>query len=298
MNVNSKTDSIALKQRLAELSADQRELLIRRLDAKKTDATFFRASSTIPKTRPRHIEDNPRVAVYPASHGQQRMWFLHQYAQPSPVYCVPSAFHLAGALNVAWLEAAFDAVIQRHDMLRTTFAMENGELFQRVATASAFRLRQINLEKIPVSARAAAAERCLDEETCRTFDLGAEPAFRAVLVRLQPDENILLLVLHHIISDDWSRANFYRELSAAYEALVTGQPSRLGELPVQFADYSAWQNDWLKGGALETQTTYWKTKLAAEPEPLDLPSDRTRPATESFRGGCCARRLEIGRAHV
>jgi amino acid adenylation domain-containing protein len=293
VNVLSKADSIALKQRLAGLSADQRARLVRRLGEDKSEAASSGSSpAAIPRARPLRVEEHPRVAVYPASHGQQRMWFLHHYASESPVYCVPSAFHLVGPLNVARLEAAFRAVIQRHDMLRTTFAMENGELFQRVAASSAFQLQPINLEGIPADMRKTAAERCLAEESCRPFDLAAGPPFRAVLVRLQPTEHVLLLVLHHIISDGWSRSNFYRELSAAYEALVTGRPAPVRELPVQFADYSAWQKDWLEGGALQAQTAYWKTKLAGEPGPLDLPSDRARPPTESFRGGRCSMRLD------
>jgi amino acid adenylation domain-containing protein len=292
VNAPSKADAPALKQRLAGLSADQRARLIRRLGEDKSETVSSSGSpAAIPRARPLRVEEYPRVAVYPASPGQQRMWFLHHYAAASPVYCVPSAFHLVGPLNIAWLEAAFGAVIQRHDMLRTTFVMENGELFQRVAAASAFRLQQINLEEVPGDIRKASAERNLAEETCRPFDLAAGPPFRAVLVRLQPTEHVLLLVLHHIISDGWSRSNFYRELSAAYAALAAGRPAPMGELPVQFADYSAWQKDWLAGGALAAQTAYWKTKLAGEPEPLDLPSDRVRATTESFRGGRCSRHL-------
>ena len=295
VNAPSNAAAPALKQRLAGLSADQRARLIRRLGEDKSQTVTSSGSpAAIPRARPQRVEEHPRVTVYPASQGQQRMWFLHHYASESPVYCVPSAFHLVGPLNVAWLEAAFAAVIQRHDMLRTTFAMENGELFQRVAASSAFRLQQINLEAIPADIRKTAAERSLDEETCRPFDLAAGPPFRAVLVRLQSTEHVLLLVLHHIISDGWSRSNFYRELSAAYAALAAGRPVPMRELPVQFADYSAWQKDWLAGGALAAQADYWKTKLAGEPEPLDLPSDRVRAATESFRGGRCSRRLEPG----
>src|ERR1700730_18346016 len=128
VNALAKADSTALKRRLAGLNANQRALLVRRLGEGE--------SNVIRKARPLHVEERPRVSVYPASHGQQRMWFLHHYAPESPVYSVPSAFHLVGRLNVAWLEAAFRAVIQRHDMLRTSFAMENGELFQRVAVSS------------------------------------------------------------------------------------------------------------------------------------------------------------------
>lgn len=129
VNPLSKADSISLKQRLAGLSANQRALLVRRLAEDRSEMASSGESHAIPRARPLRVEGDPRVAVYPASHGQQRMWFLHHYAAESPVYNVPSAFHLVGPLNVAWLEASFRAVIQRHDLLRTSFAMENGELF-------------------------------------------------------------------------------------------------------------------------------------------------------------------------
>lgn len=284
---------MTLKQRLAGLSADQRALLIRRLGKAQSEADASDGShAAIPRARPLRVEEHPRVAVYPASSGQQRMWFLHHYAPESSVYCVPSAFHLVGPLNVAWLQLAFGQVIRRHDMLRTTFAMEDGKLLQRVAGSTDFQLQSIRLEETPADIRKAAAERCLDEETCRPFDLAAGPPFRAVLLRLQPDEHMLLLVLHHILSDGWSRSNFYRELSTEYEAMATGRPAPVRVLPVQFADYSAWRQDWLEDGALEAQTAYWKSKLAGELEPLDLPSDRARPATVSYRGGRCSRRLD------
>ena len=294
VNVLAKADSTALKQRVAGLSANQRALLVRRLGEGKSEAAFAGESNVIRKARPLRVEERPRVSIYPASHGQQRMWFLHHYAPQSPVYNVPSAFHLVGPLNVVWLEAAFQTVIQRHDMLRTSFAMEKGELYQRVAASCDFQLQQISLEGIPADTRGASAELSLTEETCRPFDLAAGSPFRALLVRLQPGEHVLLLVWHHILGDGWSRSNFYRDLSEAYQALSIGRPGRVRRLPVQFADYSAWQKDWLEGGALEAQTAYWKAKLAGEPEPLDLPSDRARPATESFRGGRCSRRLDPG----
>src|SRR5438552_7760694 len=137
VNALSKTDSVALRQRLAGLSAGQRARLVRWLGEVKSGAASSDSSPVIRQAQPVRVEEHPRVAVYPASHGQQRMWFLHHYAPESPVYCEPSAFHLVGRLNVAWLEAAFSAVIQRHDMLRTTFATEKGQLFQRVAAPSA-----------------------------------------------------------------------------------------------------------------------------------------------------------------
>src|SRR5437773_4637310 len=157
VNAPSKANFIALKQRLAGLSANQRALLLRRLGEDKSEVGSAGEWRAIPRAQPLRVEEHPRMAVYPASRGQQRMRFLHHYAPGSPVYCVPSAFHLVGPLNVAWLEAAFSAVIQRHDMLRTTFAMEDGELFQRVAASSTFQLQQTNLEGIPADTRKASA---------------------------------------------------------------------------------------------------------------------------------------------
>ena len=291
----TKADPVGLRQRLARLSAAERARLIRRLGENKSEAEIPDASSAqtpaIRKCQPLRVSMDSGVAVYRASFSQQRMWFLHHYAKDSPVYCVPSAFHLRGPLQVRLLEAAFQAVIQRHDVLRTILAIENGELCQFVAPGSAFRLQVTNLDHIPAEARPAAAERCLDAEACRLFDLTADPPFRAMVVCLQPTEHVLLLVLHHIISDGWSRSNFYRELSAAYAALAAGQSPASRALPAQFADYSAWQKDWLQGGVMAAQASYWKTKLANEPEPVDLPSDRPRPATESFHGGRCTEQL-------
>ncbi len=293
MSETTKADSVSLKQRLAGLSASQRALLIQRLGGDKLDtAPPGNPAATISKCQPLRVVEDSRTAVYPASSSQERMWFLHHYAPESAVYCVPSAFRLDGPLNVSWLKAAFDTVIQRHDILRTTFALEKGALHQCVAPVSNFQLQEISLETIPAGGRLAAAERIFDEETGRPFDLTGTPPFRAVLVRLQPTVHALLLASHHIISDGWSRSNLYRELATTYAALAAGQPSPMRKLPVQFADYSAWQKDWTGADAMAVQTAFWKRKLAAEPEPLDLPSDRPRTAVESFRGGRCTERLD------
>ncbi len=293
MNKPSTPGNNDLKQRLAGLNASQRALLSRRLGEGKSDiASAHGTGNAIPRARPVRMEEHPPVAVYPASNGQKQMWFLQHYAPESPAYNVPSAFLLTGPLNVNWLEAAFQAVIQRHDILRTTFALENSELVQRVAASSGFQIQQLDLEKIPVEHRKAEAGRCIAGESCRPFDLAAGLPFRAMLVRLQPTEHVLLVVMHHIISDGWSRSNFYRDLAGAYAAQVAGVALPAAPLPVQFADYSAWQNDWLGCPEFDRQADYWKTKLAGEPEPLDLPSDHPRPTSQSFRGETCSRRLE------
>ena len=286
-------DSADLKRRLFALDSDQRALLLRRLGGNKSlVAAPAQMTANISKARPLRLENDPPVAVHPASHGQQRMWFLHHYAPDSPVYGVAAAFHLAGPLNVGWLESAFRTVILRHDILRTTFAMNDGDLFQRVSSEVTFGLQHMDLQQIPADAREAAAERHLDEETGRPFDLAGQLPYRAILLKLHSDEHLLLVVLHHIISDGWSRSILYRDLSAAYGALAASRSAPVPELLVQFADYSAWQTQCMDGGGLEPQIAYWKQKLAAEPEPLDLPTDRARPAVGSFRGGLSSRRLD------
>lgn len=277
------SDPADLRQRLAGLSPAQRAQLAQRLVAGRT-ASPTPVDRTLPCAAPLRVESEPDVTVYPASHGQRRMWFLHQYAEGAPVYCSPSAFHLTGPLNLAALHAAFTDLVARHDTLRTTFAAVDGGLFQRVAACADFRWDEVSLESVPRADQHAAARLRLETEACRPFDLAAAPAFRVVLLKLQPDEYVLLVLLHHIVSDGWSRSNLWRDLAAFYHAHVTGQPSTLRPLPVQFADYAAWQEAWLAEGAGAAQAEYWKSKLAGEPDPLELPADRPRPPTESFRG--------------
>ena len=290
----------AVKNRLSALTPAQRTQLARRLnEAKGTTASADTAHAPIPKEPPRRVDvdaEGRQVAVYPASHGQQWMWFMHHYMPDSPVYNSPMAFHLRGSVNVPVLESAFQRVIERHGNLRTTFAMEEGELVQRVASSSTFRLEHVSSAQTPTEDRNKAAGLCIETSACLPFDIAAAPPFRAVLVSIEPDEHLLLVVLHHIISDGWSRSNLCRELSAVYAALATGAPVNLPELSVQYADYSAWQRRRQEDGAFEQQAAYWKSKLAGEPEPLHLPSDRSRPAEESFRGGECS--LEIDRELV
>jgi amino acid adenylation domain-containing protein len=297
MNTDLGSELAALRQRLTGLSDAQRGELARRLAGEPSgSAARGAAPAAIPKARPLSRAVQPvgggtdrQVALYPATHRQQGMWVLHQYAPQSPVYNYPSAFRLQGPQSVAGLEQAFTRLIERHDTLRTTFAMKDGVLVQRVAADSAFQLQQVNLEEAEV--RRVAAEEWIEQAACLPFDLTAEPAIRALLVRLQAEEHVLLVVMHHIISDGWSCSNLWRELSALYEAPAT-DGAALRELPVQFADYAAWQKDRLERGALAEQTAYWKTKLAGESVPLDLPSDRTRPADVSFRGECCSLPLD------
>jgi amino acid adenylation domain-containing protein len=280
----------AIKQRLSSLTAAQRALLATRLNGTngRSEASIV-SRVAMAKETPLRIDldlDGKGVAVYRASNSQQRMWFLQQYMPDSPAYSTPTAFRLRGHIQVEILEAAFQELIRRHDSLRTTFAMEGEELVQRVASSSGFRLERVSNSETSPQDRKSVAERRINDAACVPFDV-AVPPFRVVLSSIANDEHLLLVVMHHIITDGWSASNLVRELSAIYTALAVGTSIDLPQLPVQFADYSAWQRRWLEGGAFEEQARYWKAQLAGEHEPLMLPLDRPRPALESFRGDEC-----------
>lgn len=303
---NNSRDIESIKQRLSSLNPAQRDLLARRLANRKPvpqasaeEAPVFgtpaRPSPVIAKDPPHRIvvdAEGRQSAWYPASNGQQRMWFLHQYRPDSPVYNSPAAFHLHGPLQIALLESVFHRVVERHASLRTTFAMEEGELMQRIASLGRFELEQVQIPQSLPADRRAVAEQWIEDAARTIFDLGATPPFRALLFSLEPDEHLLLVVMHHIITDGWSLSNLWRELSILYSSLATGASAGLPALDVQFTDYSAWQRRRLNSSAFEQQATYWKSKLAGEPEPLDLPLDGRRSATESFRGANCSLQID------
>ncbi|MGI9089258.1 MAG: non-ribosomal peptide synthetase [Chthoniobacterales bacterium] len=232
---------------------------------------------------PTEWDKNRTIAIYPAAPGQLQMWFLQQYAPESPCYNIPMAFRLAGPLDVSRLEAAFQSVLRRHATLRTTFAMETGKLVQRVASSVSFKLQLIELAKTAEHEREAAARRFVDEFSCRPFGLRAEPQIRVQLIRLAAGDHFLLIVIHHIVSDGWSQANLCQELSALY-ATSDGAKRTPRALPIQFADYSAWQNEGLEDSEIAGQRAFWKRKLGDELEPLGLPTDHPRPTVSSFRG--------------
>ncbi|QOY92809.1 non-ribosomal peptide synthase/polyketide synthase [Massilia sp. UMI-21] len=226
----------------------------------------------------------------PLSFSQERLWFLEQLEQLGGTYNESLSFRLVGALEVDALERSFTEMIRRHETLRTRVESVEGEGWQVVEPARPFRLTTIDLTGMAGEARDAELERLTQSEMLRPFDLGHSPLFRATLFRLEQDANLLLITLHHIISDGWSlRVVLTRELQALYAANVTGRPSPLPELPVQYADYAMWQREWLHGEALGRQLSYWKSQLSGAPAALELPTDRPRPSVKSYAG----RRLPI-----
>ncbi|HLK57869.1 MAG TPA: amino acid adenylation domain-containing protein, partial [Chthonomonadaceae bacterium] len=220
----------------------------------------------------------------PLSFAQQRLWFLDQLEPGSTAYNISGALQLTGVLNVAALEGSLAEMVRRHETLRTVFAVSEGEPVQVVREFAPFALPLTDLSTLAPAERQEEAERLMSAEARRPFDLTEGPLFRSVLIRMSAEEHLILLTLHHIVSDGWSQGVLTRELAALYNAFATGQPSPLPDLPIQYADYAAWQRNWLQGEALERQIGYWKEHLSGVQALLELPTDRPRPAVQTYQG--------------
>jgi amino acid adenylation domain-containing protein len=220
----------------------------------------------------------------PLSFAQQRLWFIQQLEPGSAAYNMPFPLRLRGALDVAALRRSLGELERRHEALRTVFRVAGGEPVQVIRPAGAGRLPVVDLGGLAEGGRGAEARRLAGEDAGRPFDLSRGPLLRATLVRGGADEHVLLVNLHHVVGDGWSMGVLTREVSALYGAYSAGQPSPLAELPVQYADYAAWQRAWLVGETLERQIAYWRERLRGAPPLLDLPTDHVRPAVASDRG--------------
>ena len=229
---------------------------------------------------PRRQGDGP----VPLSVEQQRIWFFNQLDPDSPLYHMPIASRLRGALDVPALQQAMDTVVARHEALRTRFAGQ--ETSQIIDPPSSVPLRSIDLREFPSSQREAEARRLLEEEAKRPFDLSRDLMMRAMLVRVAEQEWIFLVLMHHIASDDWSWRVFCNEVGAAYDGLVSGRKVELPEPAIQYGDFSVWQKEWLRGNVLEKHLAYWRKQLEGAPPVLELPTDHPRPVSQSFRGAC------------
>jgi amino acid adenylation domain-containing protein len=237
------------------------------------------------------LEPVPRTGPLPLSFGQRRLWFLEQLSPGSPVYNVPFALSLEGGLDPRALANALTEVVRRHEALRTTFPSLDGEPYQAISPAGRFPMPVVDLQGLEEPLRGPEAAALAAAESARPFDLGRGPLFRTALLKLEPGRHLLLLAMHHIVSDGWSIEVLLRELAALYEAFVAGGPSPLSELPVQYADFAAWQRRWLSGEALSRQLAYWRRQLAGAPAGLDLPADFARPAVQTFNGAVRAAEL-------
>lgn len=222
--------------------------------------------------------------AFPLSFAQQRLWFIDQLEPGNVAYNMPTAIRYRAELDVTTLERALSEIVRRHETLRTTFASVGGQPVQVISPPAPVSLRVEDLRHLNAAERDAAAARVEAEEAVSPFDLQRGPLFRARVARLAENDYALVLTLHHIISDGWSTGVLLRELSALYEAFTEGRPSPLAELPIQYADFAQWQCGWLRGVVLERQLGYWRKQLADAPPVLELPTDRSRPAVQSYRG--------------
>ena len=224
------------------------------------------------------------------SFAQQALWYLDRLAPGRPTFNVTAAVRITGPLDAAALGSALDEVIRRHEALRTSFETVGGRPVAVVSADAPPVLRSVDLAELPADRREAEAESLAAEEARRPFDLSVGPLLRATLLRLGDGEHEVLLTMHHIVTDGWSFGVAALELSRLYEAYRDGRPSPLGELPIQYLDYARWQRQRLQGEVLDGLLGYWRAKLAGLP-PLDLPSDRPRPAVRGDRGATIGFRL-------
>jgi amino acid adenylation domain-containing protein len=225
----------------------------------------------------------PRERPIALSYTQQRLWFMVQLAPGATSYNVPAAVRIQGALSPEMLEKSLQEIVRRHEALRTRFVLVDGEPYQVIESEAALALPVVNLDDMPPRRRQSEAKYLAQEEARKPFDLASCPLARAQLLRFSENEHILLLTMHHIISDAWSISILIRELSAIYNGHLAGAAAILPELPVQYADFSVWQRTCMVGEALEQQLDYWRNQLAGL-QPLELPTEYPRPAVQSGNG--------------
>jgi len=220
------------------------------------------------------------VQFVPLSSGQRRLWFLDRVSAGSPVYNVPTCFRIRGSIDVQTFRRSLQAIVQRHEILRTTFEERNGEPFQIIAENADVSLSIADLsEETSPDFKARALE-----EALRPFDLKGGPLLRVLLMRLSDDDHVVVITMHHIVCDGWSMGVLFRELSGNYASLVRGAAPAPSELPVQYGDYAIWQRERLEAGRLASQIDYWRQHLRDAPGGLELPCDKKRPRQPGFRG--------------
>ena len=231
------------------------------------------------------ILPQPRTSNrFPLSFAQQRLWFLDRLEPGSPLYNIPSVLKITGDLNIAALEKSFNEVIKRHEVLRTTFDEQNGQPVQVIQPQLEIPIEQIDLSQLPDEQKEHEFQRLAISESLKPFSLNTGPLLRITLLKFSSQKFGLILVMHHIISDNWSTGLFVHEILRLYQQEALGKPANLEPLTIQYADFSVWQRKWLKGKTLQQQLDYWRQKLQGIPPLLELPLDRPRPAYQTYNG--------------
>ncbi len=253
------------------------------LAKRKAEVISFLRQANLNTSTSTNLLPVSRNTAFPLSFAQARLWFLEQLTPGNPFYNVPATVRLSGSLNVAALEQTFNEIVRRHEALRTTFKQIAEQPVQALLPHLNIPLPLIDLQPLLEGEREAEAVRLTTQEAQQPFNLAQGPLIRVLLLQLSPTEHVLVLTMHHIVSDGWSIGVLLRELGILYAAFVQQQPSPLPELPIQYADFAQWQRQWLPGEVLNTQLSYWQQQLNNLPV-LELPTDRPRPAVQSYRG--------------
>ncbi|WP_373528143.1 amino acid adenylation domain-containing protein [Nostoc sp.] len=225
-----------------------------------------------------------RIQKLPLSFAQERIWLLSQLEPDNPFYNELVALQLYGNLNIVALEQSLNKIIARHEALRTNFRTINEQPVQVIAESLSFSVPIVDLTELPEGKREIACQQLATAEATRPFDLASSSLIRTSVVKLTEVEHVLLLTIHHIVFDGWSTGVLIRELASIYSALCNNSSPELPELPIQYADFAIWQRQWLQTEVLQTQLNYWQQLLKNAPTLLELPTDRPRPAVQTFRG--------------
>ncbi len=247
--------------------------------------------------RSEQIESAPITPVdrnqkLPLSFAQQRLWFLDQLEPGSPFYNIPSAYRISGKLDIRALTESMQKMVERHEILRTLFTTENGKAYQHILDRLQVNIPQTDLRDLSKKERTKTIRELILKEAQKPFDLSRGPLFRTGIILLSDKEFVLLLTMHHIISDAWSMRIFIKEMAALYNSIKKKQPINLPAPELQYADYAYWQRNWLQGDVLEKQLRFWKEQLGSSNFTLDLPIAKTRPSVQTYRGSHLAFELE------
>jgi acyl carrier protein len=226
-----------------------------------------------------------RDGPLPLSYAQQRLWILDQMEPNNYMYNIPRSMRMRGQLDVAALTRSLNEIVRRHEPLRTWFGMEAGQPVQHIEPELGLHVREVDLTAFPAEERESKAHAIVAEEATTPFDLSIAPLLRAMLLKLDAEDHVLMLTMHHIVSDAWSATVFMQELTALYESFLKGAKPELPELTLQYADFASWQRAWLEGETLNKQLSFWRSQLAGAPPLLTLPTDRPRPEKQTFAGG-------------
>jgi amino acid adenylation domain-containing protein len=273
-----------LSTRLANLSPEQREILLKRLQQQKK-------TQQRPPNKQRIAALDRSAGKFPLSFAQQRLWFLDQLESGSGSYNIAAAIKLTGELDVEALRNALETIIHRHESLRTIFVQERSETFQVILEPGCCVLPMEDLSTLKEAQRETVLRQRVRAEACAPFDLGSGPLLRTTLLRCSKDQHIMLITMHHIISDGWSTRVLIKELSTLYSAFKQGKPAALPPLAIQYADYAEWQRNFLQGETLSKQLEYWRKQLHKVPV-LELPTDYPRQPVQSVKGSHYAFQLD------